>query len=306
MTEQIREGLDGQSTPENETRPMPLVQEFKKAPWQSLSPGDQQKRRIPTQMEREKMDRALVALGNLMHDTSAWWQLDGALNVSLTKGDYLGVHADIDVSLLREDIPQLEKYLVEHGYGLFLYKRDDQPDEKMRTYRRVGAQAFTRTGDWQSQEPWHLRIAAIDENGGIRQDADLPVVDIAVIERGEQGQLLGWRNVALPKKWLEGETIEFKSVPIHLSNPARFVFNKIFFARPYDENDLKEYAATGALSTTDVDDIETATNEIFRQFAQENLESGVMPEDIIAKNTKMVHVKEMIGKLREWIVRERS
>ena len=123
----------------------PLIQEFRPEEWPSRVIEDHLDRRPPTPEEREKMDRELIDLGNLMKDSNVWWQLDGALNISLSEGDYIGVHRDIDVSFLREDIPKLETYLKERGYGLFLFKREGEPGAKKSEKTR---DRYLKSPDW--------------------------------------------------------------------------------------------------------------------------------------------------------------
>lgn len=217
---------------------------------------DEERPQVTPELE-EAMDKEILTLGNLMKGWDSWWQLDGSLNISLQRGEYIGTHADVDMSILESDVVHLEVYLKERGYGLFAMTKD----EDKRIFRRVGAQKFVHP-----DRDWHLRFGAIDENGKIRTDADLTTIDVAVTRRNARGDALGWRDVPLPEHWLKGETIDFKGVPINLSHPARFLFNKIWFMRKYDDTDLNIFAKMGALSMEDIREVGEAMRPILEYF----------------------------------------
>lgn len=232
-------------------------------------PRDASERPPATPETKEKMDRELIALGNLMKDFKGWWQLDGALNMSLRQGQYIGIHADVDVSVLRKDIAELQEYLRERGYGFFRMNKKMEPDKKI--FQRVGAAMFHKTEtDWDLL----LRFAAIDEQGKIRTDADLPAIEVAIIETDEENRPLNRFGVSMPKKWMRGETVNFHGVSMHLSNPARFLFNKIWFFeyRPYDKKDLELFAKSGAITLADVQEVkkvmEPTLQEIQRKMGK--------------------------------------
>jgi len=130
---------------------------------------------------RERYDKEVVALGRLLNGAGAWWQLDGAMNVSLLQkekgGDYIGMHADIDASVRRDELPRLEEYLKEKGYGLFLRTKD----EEWRNWRRVGAEAF------EIEKGVSPHFVAIDEEGVIRKDSELTKIEVSVIDFDAEG-----------------------------------------------------------------------------------------------------------------------
>ena len=237
------------------------IQEIRSEEWPSRPTSPEEKLQPPTPEQAESMDRQLAALGNLMKDFKGWWQLDGAMNVSLVAGHYIRPHADIDISLLRDDIPELENYLRSRGYGFFLLKKEKDDEGKvLRVFKRMGAKNLYRTAEWQ------YRIAPIDENGKIRTDADLFRVDTAIVERNEYGQLVTWDTVPLPPQWLEGETDFSKGVPIHLSNPSRFIYHKIFFNRgEFDLADLENYVKAGALHSSDLNELEPVLEQSLKK-----------------------------------------
>lgn len=278
-----------QSTPfEEEGETMPVIQEFNKGELGSRSFDPRTTERPLADKEiREKMDREVVALGYLMKDAGVWWQLDGALNISLEKGEYIGTHVDVDISVLREDVTKLETHLKEHGYGLFLRKREGEG----RIFRRVGATAFKYDED---NPEWQLRIAAVNEKGEIRTDVDLPSVEVAIIEHDEKGNNhLGWRDTILPEEWLKGKTINFRGASINLSHPARFLFNKVWFTRGYDEKDLEQFIKNGTLSKKDLDRVEKLATPILKSF-EEDKEIGKEHADLIRRRFEKLH--ELINK----------
>ncbi len=261
---------------------MPVIQEFGKEEWPSRAFDKDLTKRPPATPElREKMDRELVSLGRLMKDSGAWWQLDGGLNISVRKGDYIGSHVDVDISVLRADMPRLEEFLVSRGYGLFL--RNLEKEFGKRVFRRVGADAFRRdeVGEWQ------FRIMAINESGEIQTNVDLPSIEVAVIERDKEGRPLGWRGTVFPEKWLKGEEVEFHGANLILSHPARFLFNKIWFTRGYDDEDLKLFAETGALTLDDVNEAQGLAEPILIDF-ERDAEIGKKHADLIRERFSMI------------------
>jgi hypothetical protein len=249
-----------------------LVQEVSPDEWPSRNLDRGKERPVPTLAERDAMTRELVVLGKLLEDSGVWWQLDGALNISILREDYIGVHGDVDVSFIREDLPQLEKHLSLRGYGMFRYLQKEQPDgSKHRTLHRVGALEF-RGGADAARDWWQLRLIAVDERGKFYRDSDHPVLDTAVMERNPAGRPTGWRDVVFPDRWLEGEAVDFHGVSINLSHPARFIFNKMFFRRHFDEKDLHQYAETGVVTAQNLDEVEQVLGQLKRQ---EDMEDAV-------------------------------
>lgn len=242
------------------------IQKFKPEEWPSNRKLNQkQPRRMPTSTEEDEMNRGLVALGNLLKDSGIWWQLDGALIISAMLGRYIGVHADIDVSFRRDELPRLEQHLAVHGYGMFRYYRDRDDDGvvRERILQRVGAGEFHRLIE--NDRWWQLRIAAINANGKIRIDADHPILDISVIEEVPEGLCIEWQGIVLPKRWHNGTTVEFRGVRLNLSCPARFIFFKSFFDRVYDENDLKQFVELGTVTLQDLDEVEMVLERLAQQ-----------------------------------------
>jgi hypothetical protein len=196
-----------------------------------------------------------------MKDAGVWWQLDGSLNIAFWLNRYLGVHADIDMSVRRDELPQFEGYLAQRGYGLFLLKRERDSSTGMTTrriFRRVGARNFRHDGVWAP------RIVAVDERGEIRQDTDLVMVEVEMLESESKDGLLatwigwksGWQRIHCPDEWLRGEVVDFHGVSITLSHPARFLFHKIACWRGYDEADVDALVESHILTPQDVVQVE--------------------------------------------------
>lgn len=102
----------------------------------SLSENDIE-RRLCTKKEKEDLDKSIEQLGNLFADADFYWQLDGALNISLYRGEYIGVHKDIDLSIDFRDLEKIEPFLNQKGFGLFL-SSGSRP-EKKRVFERIDA-----------------------------------------------------------------------------------------------------------------------------------------------------------------------
>lgn len=177
-------------------------------------------RRTPTFEEQEKMDESINKLGNLFEGSNVRWQLDGALNISIMKGDYIGVHKDVDLSIESDDLEKLNDQLGIRGYGLFL-STDHPTDPTKRQMEHVGAQQFREAPEA------NLMIAAVNEDGKIKENETLNYVDVHLVKRDEQGNPLGPGGVKLPSKWYEPQLKKYQEVEINLSHPAKVAYFKI-------------------------------------------------------------------------------
>ena len=233
-------------------------------------------RRQPTAAEKERMDRELVTLGTILKDSGIWWQIDGGLNVSLLQDHYIGVHKDIDVSFQRKDIAKLEQVLAQQGYGLFLYKVEDVPDgTQQHILRRVGAEGFKKTGFWRYD------IHAIDESGTVRPTDHLTWLDVHVVERDQEGKPYydEYEQTIMPEEWLNTKEMQFHGVPLKLSNPARFLYFKMFFGRAYDEKDIEQYVKLGAVTLHDLATVERVMQQNFDTIGRrEDIMQRLAPE----------------------------
>lgn len=232
----------------------PIIQEFNKSEITTTRLDSKSLHRPEMSEEgQERLEQELMALGNLMGGSNLWWQLDGTLTTSLRQKelgrDYIGAHSDIDMSVLRKELPDLEKYLQERGYGLFLISRDGGK----RIFRRIGHQSFAgRFLDGVRESPY---IAAIDGNGNLRTDADLVRIQIAIVDVDADG-IPSERGVSYPKSWLEGKAIDLNGTPIILSHPARHLFWKIWHTRGYDDSDIRLIAEMNLLTKEELDTLE--------------------------------------------------
>lgn len=241
-------------------------------------------RRAPTPEEKAQMDANIIQLGKLFEGTDAKWHIDGALNISLLKGEYIGIHKDIDVSVEEVDLEKFEKHLATSGYGLFLtYPSNTKQPEGEHMYERVSGKDFLggRKGG--------LMICAVDESGDIQEQNVKPLnfIDVHPIRRNESGSPLGWGNTELPNKWFEAKNTTFQGQQINLSHPAKVAYFKLHQGRPYDLEDLRTLTETGKLTSNDVDDIERT----------------IMRESTLMRWANNVRSKRLTGlkKLREWV-----
>jgi hypothetical protein len=238
-------------------------------------------RRKPTPEEAQQMDVNLAKLGKLFESSDIGWQLDGGLNISLLKGEYIGVHKDIDISIEESDLAKFYDVLKQSGYGLFLsYPRNPRKPGGRYVMERVeGLKPLeNRRGE--------LMIAAVDEQGKLREES-FNYPDVHLVKRNQAGRPIGWGGVELPEKWFGARIIELKGTKIHLSHPAKVAYFKIHDTRNYDLADLRALAETGEITTDDVAEIERVVNaeNIVRRVAT-NIRTGR---------------KKKMEKLREWI-----
>jgi len=261
-------GKEGFEESKEEKKEWPEFQEVPTEKWRSRAWAEAPSERPqPTPEQKEEMNREIIGTGKLMNESGCWWQLDGGFNVSLLKGEYVGVHVDVDISVERRDLPKIEKYLLEKGFGLFKVNKKKGPKKKL---WRVGAE------DFKYEEGWNLRFIPIDEDGRHRVDPNIRSIEVAVIERDERGKYSGWRGTPLPEKWLNWKKIDFHGVPIPLSHPAKFFFYKMWFTRGskeddkggYDDRDIGEYLKLNVLTEEDLRDIQRVANQVLRHYEE--------------------------------------
>lgn len=218
-------------------------------------------RRTPTPEERETIDKNIKKLGKIFESSDVRWQLDGALNISLMKGDYIGVHKDVDLGIESDDLEKLDDQLGRNGYGLFL-STEHPTDPTKRQMERVDAQQFREAPEA------HLMIAAIDEQGKIKENETLNYVDVHLVKRDEQGNPLGHGEIKLPSKWYESQPKNYQGAEINLSHPTKVAYFKIHGIRPFDATDLRTLAEIGNLTIEDVDDVGQVLEQEFLQRRQ--------------------------------------
>ena len=216
--------------------------------------GENKERRKATPEEMEQMDRDLEKLGDIFEGSDVRWQLDGALNISLMKGEYIGAHKDVDLTIDPDDLPKLEEHLSKKGYGLFIGDPDDPTKKKM---VRASAEDFLKAPEMDRT------LCAIDEQGRIKPKEHLNYMDVHFIKRNEAGEPIGYNGETLPKEWYEPRRTDFHGREISLSHPAKIAYFKLFAKRQYDQTDLQELADIGKLTEADLISVETAINQGF-------------------------------------------
>ena len=234
-------------------------------------------RRIPKPEEKESMDSNVAKLGKIFNGSDIGWQLDGALNISLMKGEYIGVHKDVDLSVESKDLEKLDTQLIKNGYGLFL-STEHPNDKTKRQMERVGAQQFREAPEA------HLMIAAIDGQGKIRENEGLNYIDVHLVKRDKDRNPLGYSGVKLPQKWYEPQPKIYQGSEVNLSHPAKVAYFKIHGTRPFDTTDIQKLAGIGDLTLEDVDEISQVFEQEFsarRQIAEglvEKISTKITPE----------------------------
>ncbi len=226
-----------------------LIQE--QAPWLQFDDeniDENFKRKPATVEQRENMDKRLVALGQMFSGSDINWHLDGAFNISLMNKEYIGNHKDVDLSVEKNDLQKLEEQLFKNGYGLFLSESDDKT--KNRVMRRIGYKNIEET------KMGHPLIAAMNKNGEILEDKPLNYIDLHIVERNSQGQLIGKSGAVIPEKWAKPYPVEFQGKKINLSHPGKVLYYKLHQGRGYDLTDIQKLIKTGELEGDDIKDIE--------------------------------------------------
>lgn len=261
-------------------------------------------RRPPTVKEREKMDANLDKLGKIFEGSHIKWHIDGALNISLLKGQYIGIHKDIDISVEQAELVEVQELLRKKGYGFFLsYPKDPDRPKGAKIMERVDSRGLSEA---QSR---HLMLAAIDEGGKIQKAETLNFVDVHLIKRDEEGNPTGWGGVKLPSKWFEAHPINFHGREVHLSHPAKVAYFKLHGKRAYDRTDLKALTETRTLTAEDVGDIRQILEQETLAYEREARKllarvAAKLTPDMSAGDIFRVFVQEPViaqelGKIRE-------
>jgi hypothetical protein len=210
-------------------------------------------RREASSEERKNMDDRLRRLGELFEGSDVRWNLDGATNISLMAGAYIGVHKDLDISVEAADLAKFDGLLMKNGYGLFLSREKDTTNPRNpKILERVGADRFA------AADIEHRLVVAIDERGAIKSEGNLNFIDVHLVTRDAAGQVIGPGGSVLPEKWSTPIKKTVLDHDLNLSHPAKLAFFKLHESRVYDRTDLKKLVELGGLSMEDMTDIETA------------------------------------------------
>lgn len=149
-------------------------------------------RRPCTEEEKKELDKSIEQLGDLFSGADFFWQLDGALNISLYRSEYIGVHKDIDLSLDFRELEKAESFLGKKSFGLFL---STHGTGKKRIFERIDAKRLQN-----NSEGSQLMIFAIDENGAIKYGEDNFGIDTHIIKWNENNEPLVNRETIMPKE----------------------------------------------------------------------------------------------------------
>ena len=215
-------------------------------------------RSVPTESEKLEMDKKLIDLGKLFAGSDVRWQLDGALNISLMKGEYIGLHKDVDLTIEPADLEKLDEHLFKRGYGLFLTLRTPGKPGK-RILKRMSPREVNTL-----PENGYV-LCAVDAIGKIKP-AKLSSVDVHFIQKNEAGEPTGFsKNIVLPKEWYDPQPVNFQGQEINLSHPAKVIYFKLYATRPYDMTDVMDLLKTGKVTSSDVETVSNILEEELRE-----------------------------------------
>jgi len=217
-------------------------------------------RRQLSEKEEEILDRKLQKLSQLMNGAEVQWRMDGAINISVMRRKYIGIHKDVDISIDDKEVEKLDEYLGRNGYGLFIKIEKKEGLKKM---VRVNASDFRNKGNQCCE------IAAIDEYGRIIENEALRFIDVHIVDTNDSGEYLMGDGTVFPKKWFNPIKTEFHGAELNLSHPAKIVFFKLNTGRPYDEADIKILVSLGKISKDDITDMKKIfSSSLKNQFSK--------------------------------------
>lgn len=235
-----------------------LIQE--QEPWKPFDKKNigEDNKRLPASLEQiEKMEENLKELGTLFNGFDKW-HLDGALNISLLKKEYIGNHKDVDLSIERNDLKDLELFLEEKGYGFFLSQNENENDgdnrkKLMRRVSHLGLENYEG----------HPMICALGKKGEIDKSASLNYVDLHIIDRDDKNLPLLTSGVNCPESWSKSYPIEKDGQKINLSHPAKVLYYKLNQGRNYDSTDVDRLLELDAVIESDIDEIKSIYEKEF-------------------------------------------
>lgn len=253
-----------------------LVQE--QAPWEPFDDNiGEDSKRIPPKPERiEKMNKILKDLG-VLFDGFDKWHLDGALNISLFKKEYIGNHKDVDLSIERKDLKELEAFLKEKDYALFLSQNEEIKDNGNKIMRRV---SHVGIGNYEG----HPMICAIKEDGEIDKSKDLNYVDLHIVDRDDNNLPLLDSGVNCPEEWTKSYPATKEGQQINLSHPAKVLYYKLNQGRNYDRTDIDRLLELNVVKENDIDEIKSIFEKEFIKYKEkafilcEKISKDIKPE----------------------------
>lgn len=204
----------------------------------------------PSPEDVEQLNERLISLGRLFADSGLDWRLDGAVNISLYKEQVIGRHKDVDITVMPDQLEQLEAHLARQGYGLFISEGwNTALGDKSITLQRVDAKKFRDTD-------FHRMIAAIDDNGQIRHDTTLNFIDTHLLRTDEAGNPQGFYEAPLPATWFVDQPVQLHDQEIRRSHPALVAYYKLHNlnqGRKYDLTDCEQIAMLDNFTNADLE-----------------------------------------------------
>lgn len=231
------------------------LSEIREKNWEQINPWDDlgenfkdmtERRKIKPE-EAEKINLSLKQLGKIFNESGVNWHLDGALNISLMKGEFIGMHKDIDISIERNNLEKLEAFLNKKEYAFFHSYYSQETDKNI--MRRVGH------SDVGKSMHGNYLIASINKEGKLIKRDNLSTIDLHITERNTKGLPINKLGIELPEKWHNPQQTIIMSETINLSHPALIAYHKLQFWREYDMKDLYILAELNKLTLEDVNEI---------------------------------------------------
>ena len=224
-------------------------------PFDSKNIGEDSKRLPASPEQIKKMDQKLKDLSVLFNGFDKW-HLDGALNISLLKKEYIGNHKDVDLSVERSDLKDLEIFLEKKGYDLFL-SQDKKEGYNIKTIMRRVSSVGMRN------YKGHPMICALGEKGKIDDSKNLNYVDLHVVDRDANNLPILTSGVNCPEEWTKNYLVTKEGQKINLSHPAKVLYYKLNQGRNYDSTDLDRLLELDVIKESDIDEIKSIYEKEF-------------------------------------------
>jgi len=217
--------------------PIDRVNTIETKEWESLEPNSER---------AQEIDKELATVATLFEGENINWRLDGAINISLRRGEYYREHKDLDISILDNDVPQFFDASRRKGYAIYYV----DPSETMPVAKEQGyVKAESVTPEDVSAGKKKLIL--------LRRDGDSydfnSYIDVHVLEKNEGGKIIEYPGITLPDEVaISTESVQKESKDVPLQPAVVTAHHKLWssLGRPtlnqvenYDLKDLEYLAA---------------------------------------------------------------
>ena len=206
------------------------------------------KREKPSEERIGEIKNELEEAADLFQSADVPYIVDGALNISLYKGNFFREHRDIDFGVFSKDIPKLAHALERKGYALFRFPKD--VDEKLKE-KMVLPHELIRPDeiDISKISREHIFFLRVKDNFEIDTD-NYTCFDIHALDQNENGDIVRLNGTVIPKEYYENtpEYTTDSGKKLRLCHPTILAYHKLLEGREHDLADVEYMMKENMLS----------------------------------------------------------